>query len=237
MIGRATRLCPEIGKQYFRIFDAVDLYAELQEMSDMRPVVVKPDISLGQLVADLAQAEDAEDKDWVAGQVVVRMRRLAGNMDEETRESFERHTGQPPEAVIQSLATKTGAELEAWLQEHPRSVELLERKPVTIRRPGEGVIISNHEDELLRIEEIFGRNTTPEDYIEGFERYVRENMNSVPALIAVTQKPRELTRKELSELAGLLDEKNYSESMLRAAYGKARNADIAAHIIGCQRRK
>ncbi|MBV6648130.1 MAG: type I restriction-modification system endonuclease [Hoeflea sp.] len=232
MIGRATRFCPEIGKQYFRIFDAVDLYAELQEMSDMRPVVVKPDISLGQLVADLAQAVDTEDKDWVAGQVVVRMRRLAGTMDEETRESFERHTGQTPEAIVQSLATKSGAELEGWLQEHPRSVELLERKPVTARRPGEGVVISNHEDELLRIEEIFGRNTTPEDYIEGFERYVRENMNSVPALIAVTQRPRELTRKELSELAGLLDENNYSESMLRAAYGKARNADIAAHIIG-----
>src|SRR5690606_37652624 len=30
----------------------------------------------------------------------------------------------------------------------------------------------------------------------------------------------------------LLDENNYSEAMLRAAYGRARNADIAAHIIG-----
>lgn len=232
MIGRATRLCPEIGKQHFRIFDAVDLYAELQEMSDMRPVVVKPDTSLGQLVADLAQAQDDEDKNWVAGQVIVRMRSLAKNIDEETRESFERHTGEQPEAAIQSLATKTGAKLEAWLQEHPRAVELLQRKPVRVKRPGDGVVISNHEDELLRIEEIFGKNTTPEDYIEGFERYIRENMNAIPALIAVTQRPRELTRKELSELAGLLDEKNYSESMLRAAYGKARNADIAAHIIG-----
>jgi type I restriction enzyme R subunit len=61
---------------------------------------------------------------------------------------------------------------------------------------------------------------------------VRENMNRVPALIAVTQRPRDLTRRELSELAGLLDERNYSEAMLRAAYGRARNADIAAHIIG-----
>ena len=26
MIGRATRQCPEIGKEVFRIFDAVDLY-------------------------------------------------------------------------------------------------------------------------------------------------------------------------------------------------------------------
>ena len=29
MIGRATRLCPEIGKEVFRIFDAVDLYPHL----------------------------------------------------------------------------------------------------------------------------------------------------------------------------------------------------------------
>ncbi len=230
MIGRATRLCPEIGKEHFRIFDAVDLYAELQDMSDMRPVVVKPDVSLGQLVADLTNATDDEDKDWVAGQVVVRMRALAGRMDEETRESYERHTGQSPEETVQTLTAKTGAELEAWLKEHPRAVELLQRRPVG--GGGDGMVISHHEDELLRIEEIFGEGTRPEDYIEGFERFIKDNMNKVPALIAVTQRPRELTRKELSALAAVLDEENYSESMLRAAYGKARNADIAAHIIG-----
>ncbi|GLK72395.1 type I restriction-modification system endonuclease [Ancylobacter dichloromethanicus] len=231
MIGRATRLCPEIGKEHFRIFDAVDLYAELQEMTDMRPVVVRPDISLGQLVADLQKAETEEDRSWVAGQVIVRMRAMVKRMDAETRESFERHTGEGAEATLQRLSTRSGAELEGWLAAHPRAVELLERRPL---RTGsnDGVVLSDHEDELLRIEEIFGRNTTPEDYITGFERFVRENMNQVPALIAVTQRPRDLTRKELSELAGLLDERNYSESMLRAAYGRARNADIAAHIIG-----
>ncbi|MBX4899518.1 type I restriction-modification system endonuclease [Rhizobium bangladeshense] len=232
MIGRATRLCPEIGKQNFRIFDAVDLYAELQEMTDMRPVVVRPDVSLGQLVTDLQNATTEEDKSWVAGQVIVRMRAMAKRMDEETRESFERHTGETPEKSVERLSTRSGAELEAWLSAHPRAVELLERRPVQTARGNDGVVISTHEDELLRIEEIFGKNTTPEDYITGFERFVRENMNQVPALIAVTQRPRDLTRKELSELAGLLDEKNYSEAMLRAAYGRARNADIAAHIIG-----
>jgi len=231
MIGRATRLCPDIGKEHFRIFDAVDLYAELQEMSDMRPVVVKPDISLGQLVADLGKAETDDDRDWVAGEVIVRMRALAQHMEDEARESFERHTGEPPDIVVQRLASRSGAELRAWLTAHPRAVELLERRK-RVTAGGDGVVISEHEDQLLRIEDIFGKTTTPEDYITGFERFVRENMNQVPALIAVTQRPRELTRKQLSELAGLLDEKNYSESMLRAAYGKARNADIAAHIIG-----
>jgi type I restriction enzyme R subunit len=231
MIGRATRLCPEIGKEHFRIFDAVDLYAELQDMTDMRPVVVKPDISLGQLVTDLGNAETADDRNWVAGQVIVRMRAMVKRMDAETRESFERHTGESPDMALQRLATRSGAELQAWLGAHPRAVELLERRPPGTGR-NDGVVISPHEDELLRIEEIFGKGTTPEDYITGFERFVRENMNRVPALIAVTQRPRDLTRRELSELAGLLDERNYSEAMLRAAYGRARNADIAAHIIG-----
>ncbi|TYC67334.1 type I restriction-modification system endonuclease [Stappia sp. BW2] len=230
MIGRATRLCPEIGKEHFRIFDAVDLYAELQKMSDMRPVVVKPDVSLGQLVADLSNATNDEDKDWVAGQVIVRMRSLTGRMDEETRESFDHHTGQSPEEAVQTLSTKTGVQLQEWLKDHPKAVDLMQRRPVG--GGGDNIVISHHEDELLRIEEIFGEGTKPEDYIEGFERYIKDNMNKVPALIAVTQRPRDLTRKELSELAAALDEENYSESMLRAAYGKARNADIAAHIIG-----
>ena len=61
---------------------------------------------------------------------------------------------------------------------------------------------------------------------------MRANMNAEPALIAATQRPRELTRKELKDLAVLLDAKGYREASLRQAYGRARNADIAAHIIG-----
>ena len=44
-------------------------------------------------------------------------------------------------------------------------------------------------------------------------------MNAAPALIAATQRPRELTRKELKELAVLLDDKGFSEASLRRAYG------------------
>ncbi|WP_264816330.1 type I restriction-modification enzyme R subunit C-terminal domain-containing protein, partial [Gluconobacter kondonii] len=53
-----------------------------------------------------------------------------------------------------------------------------------------------------------------------------------PALIAATQKPRDLTRQDLKDLATALDENGFSEANLRRAYGTARNADIAAHILG-----
>ena len=46
MIGRATRRCDEIGKELFRIFDAVDIYANLQAVTDMRPVVVDASLPL-----------------------------------------------------------------------------------------------------------------------------------------------------------------------------------------------
>jgi type I restriction enzyme R subunit len=45
MLGRATRQCPEIGKETFRIFDAVDLYPHLQHLTEMKPVVVEPNIT------------------------------------------------------------------------------------------------------------------------------------------------------------------------------------------------
>ncbi|EKO3906942.1 type I restriction-modification system endonuclease, partial [Vibrio fluvialis] len=50
MKGRATRLCPEVGKSSFRIFDTVDLYSTLQSVDTMRPVVVRPQVELQTLV-------------------------------------------------------------------------------------------------------------------------------------------------------------------------------------------
>ena len=46
MLGRATRLCPDIDKETFRIFDAVGIYDALQPLSAMKPVVVNPKLSL-----------------------------------------------------------------------------------------------------------------------------------------------------------------------------------------------
>ena len=97
-------------------------------------------------------------------------------------------------------------------------IEVLDRQDRT-EGADKAQIISEHEDELIRIEEVFGDNLTPEDYIESFERYIRENMNQLPGLIAATQRPRELTRKALKDIAGALDENGFSETALRSAYG------------------
>tara|TARA_R110002096_G_scaffold51665_20_gene135082 strand:- start:849 stop:4247 length:3399 start_codon:yes stop_codon:yes gene_type:complete len=230
MLGRATRLCKEINKEHFRIFDAVDLYANLQSISQMRPVVVRPDISLMTLVNDLRYAATEEDEKWVAGQIVVRARQLARRMDDSQRGQLEAHLGCAPEELAGTLHDLNPAQLLDWFERFPRTTEILDRKPTG--SGGACIYVSQHDDELIGIEDYFGSDASPEDYIEGFERFIKANMNTVPALIAATQKPRDLTRKELTNLAKLLDDEGFSEANLRAAYGRARNADIAAHIIG-----
>ena len=52
MIGRATRLCPEINKEYFRIYDAVRVYEALEGYTQMQ-TVSNPSISFAKLVEEL----------------------------------------------------------------------------------------------------------------------------------------------------------------------------------------
>lgn len=229
MIGRATRRCDEIGKDYFRIFDAVDIYANLQEVSDMRPVVVDPALSFATLAADLERAAGEADRAFVRDQIVVKLRQRIKYIDEERRDALEAVLG-PLGDLADRLRSAPPAETAALFRQHPSLAAALDA--ANPAKAGGGVLISEHEDELLGVADRFGDQASPADYIESFESFVRANMNAVPAMIAATQRPRELTRKELKELALLLDAKGFSEASLRRAYGSARNADIAAHIIG-----
>lgn len=229
MIGRATRRCDEIGKEYFRIFDAVDIYANLQDVTDMRPVVVDPALSFATLLSDLERASNDEDRDYVRDQIVVKLRQRVGHIDSSRREALETVLG-PLGELADRLKSAPAADTLALFRQHPSLAAVLDAaNPAKAR---DGVYISEHDDELISVEDDFGGKASPSDYIESFEAFIRANMNAAPALIAATQRPRELTRKELKDLAVLLDENGFSEASLRQAYGRARNADIAAHIIG-----
>lgn len=228
MIGRATRRCDEIGKAYFRIFDAVDIYANLQDFTDMRPVVVDPALSFADLVRDLERAPTAADRAIVRDQIVVKLRQRLKRLDEEKRETMAQVLGDLS-ALPDRLKDADPAEALDLFRRHLALAALLDTPD---RRKGDGMFVSEHDDELVSVEDDYGEKASPADYISGFEAFVRANMNAVPALIAATQRPRDLTRAELKEIALLLDAEGYSEARLRRAYGTARNADIAAHIIG-----
>jgi type I restriction enzyme, R subunit len=231
MLGRATRQCPDIGKETFRIFDAVDLYPHLQDLTEMRPVVVDPKISLEQLFEELARVEAEEHRQAVLDQIIVKLRRRAVRMEDEARQRYEATVGERPEDTLERLGASSPGDAAAWVRSQPAGfARILDWDP-----SGEGVNympISHHEDKVVLVTRGYGTVDKPEDFLDSFTSYVRNNVNTVAALTVVVQRPRDLTRAQLRDLKLALDKLGYSEANLRRAWQDAKNEDIAASIIG-----
>ncbi|MEA2014690.1 MAG: type I restriction-modification enzyme R subunit C-terminal domain-containing protein, partial [Thermodesulfobacteriota bacterium] len=98
-------------------------------------------------------------------------------------------------------------------------------------------LISDHEDELFSHKRGFGKGEKPEDYLNEFKAFIIDNMNKIPALAIVCQRPRELTRQTLKELKLALDQHGYTEPNLQTAWREWQNEDITADIISFVRRQ
>lgn len=230
MLGRATRLCPEIGKKAFRIFDAVGLYAALQDLTTMRPVVVDPKISFAQLIDEAGRHVDPQARKAVVEQIIAKLQRTRRDLTQDARQRLEDAAAMPAEALADFLRARPVEEAVAWLREHPQVAGLLDQR--TAAEPMK-LIISHHPDELRRIERDYGTGLAkPQDYLEGFKRFITANLNIVAALTVVTQRPRDLTRADLKALRQQLESAGFPEISLRIAWRDATNADIAASIIG-----
>ncbi len=234
MLGRATRLRPELygpsqDKGVFRIFDAVDLYEDLQPYTEMKPVVVNPGITFSRLVAELLELRDAEARREVQEQLVAKLRRSKSRLQRTRGEDVERLTGMDVARLADHLAELDASETSEYFAARPGLAPLLDE----LRSGGpQRLLISEHKDEVRRVEHGYGNGQRPADYLEGFREYLESHLNEIPALQVVLTRPRELTRKQLRELALALDEGGYTEQTLRTAWRDATNQDIAATIVG-----
>jgi type I restriction enzyme R subunit len=88
MLGRATRLCPEISKEYFRIFDCVDLYQALSQHTDMKPVVQNVAISFAQLVQELGTVKGEEARAGLVEQILAKLQVKARKIKDARLDDF-----------------------------------------------------------------------------------------------------------------------------------------------------
>ena len=229
MLGRATRRCDDIGKQLFRVFDAVDLYRLMNNHSTMKPVVVNPNLSIEKLAAELTKVDDPAAQKHIKDQIVAKIRRVKRHIPEAATNQIAATVGVEMDGVANHLNGLSSEQVAALFANHEGLAGWFDHR-------GDGgpstVAVSHHDDELRRVERGYGDANRPEDYLDGFKAFLEENINAIPALKVITQRPRDLTRKELKELRLLLDAKGYSEANLQTAWRDAKNRDIAASIIG-----
>ena len=230
MLGRATRRCDEIGKEVFRIFDAVDLYQNLQNLTAMKPVVVNPSVTLSKLLTEFVTVQEERHREVLRDQIIVKLRLQAGRLEDTALQAYINATGERPEDTVVRLQHEPLPELVAWFMERPALGQILNWDQGG--SSGRFLPISHHPDQVVDVTRGYGTAVRPEDFIEGFTSFVRNNVNEIAALMVVVQKPRDLTRAQLRELRLELDRRGYSEVALRRAWQDAKNEEIAASIIG-----
>ncbi|MBV1883583.1 MAG: type I restriction-modification system endonuclease [Pseudomonadales bacterium] len=249
MLGRATRRCDDIGKTVFRVYDPVDIYAALQKVSTMKPVVKNPNITLEQLVDEVcdpktqevpgseenrSHADDALD---ALSQKVMRIMRKAQNKAErnpalqQRLDELEGQWGVAPAQLHQQLHKEGVSAAREFLQQHGNLIDQLHEVKALIgseRKP----ILSDHKDKIKERSQSYGDYKRPEDYLDSFNHFIKTQINESAALSAVVNKPRELTRAQLKEIRLLLDKNGYTEAKLKSAWRTTTNQEIAASIIG-----
>ena len=229
MLGRATRRCDEIGKEAFRIYDAVDLYDSLQKVNTMKPVVADPTITFTRLVEEMRQGAAPDLQQLARDQFLAKLNSKRRHMSPDRLADFEAVTGKPPQAFVQELKAMTLAQVAEWFTRNPALGELLDAKSGGTSRP---VVVSGHEDEFTGVEHGYGTGQKPEDYLKAFEKFIKENSNRLPALEVVIKRPWELTRRDLKALAVELERHHFREQDLKTAWHELTNEEIAARIIG-----
>lgn len=257
MIGRATRRSDEIGKTVFRIYDPVDIYAALQDVNTMTPLVKDPNITLEQLVDELTDAAQLEtalhspgeqpgesQADVVLSQLsqkLMRVLRKADNKAENRPElkqkldELQQSWGVEPKHLhthLRQLGPRQAAE---FMRQHSGLLNQLAEIKVLVGTEYLP-IISEHEDEITERTQSYGVHKRPEDYLDAFNRFIHEQLNQSAALAVVVNRPRDLTREQLRDVKLLLDNHGYSEVRLQSALRNQTNQDIAASIIGYIRR-
>ncbi|RZJ69222.1 type I restriction-modification system endonuclease [Flavobacterium sp.] len=227
MIGRATRLCKEIDKQSFRIFDAVRVYEALQPYTQMQ-TVSNPTVSFDKLVKELNFINEPERAKKQLDQIIAKLQRKKSKISSDMLEEFMyMANGDSPEEFIETLKTIEGENAIEFTSGFKGLWKFLDNK---VYQP-KVQFVSEHVDEFRSIERGYGNAEKPEDYIDGFKAFIEENRNQIIALQIVCTKPAELDRNSLKQLKLLLDQNGYNEMTLNAAWKSSKNVTIAADII------
>lgn len=230
MLGRATRLCPEIGKTHFNIFDAVRVYEDLDDTSNMKSVSVSK--SMAELLENLFRPGEAS-KQPVKDRILARLQRKSNNLtDEQKYDVSERLGGKTIREYAKELKSCTE---NAFVQRCREDKDFLLWFD-NLKGKKRGHYYSEKEDTLLETTRGYGDTEKPQDYLDSFVAYVNENKDRIEAIRIACTRPSDMTRAQLRELKLELDKENFTESSLNEAASAVSNERIVADIIAFVRR-
>jgi type I restriction enzyme R subunit len=216
MLGRGTRLCPEIGKDHFKIFDCFN-GSLIEYFKDSVDFKVEPPrgepLSLEEIINNIYQNVN---RDYYTKILVKRLKRIEKNMSGEAIEYFEPYVengdiGKFADDLSEMIRTDFVNTMN--LLRDKEFVKRLKDYPRKTKEFWKGYEI---EDTVESEELILGEK--PQDYLDSFSKFVKENPDKILALKILLEKPNEWNPNVLNELRDKLKENKFTEKDLRRAH-------------------
>lgn len=236
MLGRGTRKCPDINKEYFTIFDCFDgtLIEYFKDSTDFVVEIQEGDetVSFEQIIENIWNNVERE---YNTKRLIKRLRRIAETMSAKAREDFSKYI---PNGDISQFADTIR---ETLINKFKPIMEILRNKDfqnllVNYDRAKTPYYIAFEYVDSIVSEPMFKYNETalkPTDYLVAFSKFVQKNKSKIEALSVLFSNPRNWKPKVLKEIRQILKQNSFDEDQLRKAHelsGHKSMADIISML-------
>jgi len=229
MLGRGTRKCDVIYKSHFTIFDCFDgtLIEYFKNTTDFEvQLPEKETIPIAQVIENIYQNID---RDYFVKVLVKRLRRIDRAMSGDARKEFARYI---PEGDMGKFAEKLPERIR---NDFTNTMKLLRDKDFQdlllsyerAKRPflvGYEIEDAVSSEVMIRVGSDYQK---PEDYLDSFARFVRENPERIEAIRIVLGRPKDWKTGALKELREKLALNKFPEKELRKAHQLVYNKALA----------
>ena len=237
MMGRGTRLCPEIHKTHFTVFDCFD-GTLLEYFRKITGITAEAPVKVTKTIRDIVQAiADNEDREYNIRVLGKRLHRISKNITQEGRGQFNYIIGCDLNNFAKNLHQRLDQQWEQTINvlQSEAFLDLCENYPL----PKKKFLRADTAEDYVRSRIIFrakdGRELGPQDYLQEFEKFVRENAEHIEALEILMNRPKDFDAGQLKSLKKTLAAQpddlvdKFTEKNLRRAYNKEL-ADIISMI-------
>jgi len=236
MLGRGTRPCRDIHKEYFTIFDCFDgtLIEYFKNSTDFVIEVTEQaeSVTIGQVIENIWNNVDRE---YNEKRLVKRLRRIAETMSGKARKDFSNFI---PDGDITKYADALRANLKSNFIE---TMKLL-RNPdmqnliVNYERAKNPFIIAYDNQDTVTSEVVFkvgDKRLQPTEYLTAFSEFIHNNKEKIDALSILMKNPAGWNSKVLKSIREELKKNAFDEEQVRKAHklsGHQALADIISLI-------
>ncbi|MFO1007723.1 MAG: type I restriction-modification enzyme R subunit C-terminal domain-containing protein [Planctomycetaceae bacterium] len=205
MLGRGTRKCEDIHKSHFTVFDCFDgtLFQYFKDATDESDEanIDQPTRSIGEITEDIWANRDRE---YNVRCLVKRLQRINKEMAPEAREMFE--ALDIPEGDIGKFASQLPTLLNHQFADvmgklrNPQMTLSLENYPRRARTFFRAIENIDSVSSEYLIRDGKGNQHKPEDYLNLFARFVRDNPSQIEAIRILLERPADWSTEALKEL-------------------------------------